>query len=64
MIECCIICGADVEKLSKALCMKIIDKNTKRFYCLNCLSEYLDTSKEDLIDLAEEFKNEGCTLFQ
>ncbi len=44
--------------------MKIIDRKTKRFYCLSCLSEYLDTSTEDLLELAEEFKNEGCTLFQ
>ena len=63
MVECC-VCGANVEKVSKALCMKIIDRKTKRFYCLICLSEYLNTSMEDLIDLAEEFKNEGCTLFQ
>lgn len=63
MIKCC-VCGANVEKVSKALCMKIIDRKTKRFYCLICLSEYLNTSMEDLIDLAEEFKNEGCTLFQ
>ena len=60
----CSICEADVEKVSKALCMKIIDRKTKKFYCLSCLSEYLDTSAEDLLELAEEFKNEGCTLFQ
>lgn len=63
MVECC-LCGSEVEKVSKALCMKIIDRRTKRFYCLNCLSGYLDTPVEDLLDLAEEFKNEGCTLFQ
>ena len=63
MAKCC-NCGAKVEKISKALCMKLIDRNTARFYCLKCLSDYLDTSEEDLLDLAEEFKNEGCTLFQ
>lgn len=63
MIECC-VCGARVEGVSKSLCMKIIDRNTKRFYCLNCLSDHLETSTEDLLYLAEEFKNEGCTLFQ
>lgn len=63
MVECC-VCGAEVEKVSKALCKKIIDRNTKRFYCLNCLSDFLNTSTEDLMDLAEEFKSEGCTLFQ
>ncbi len=63
MVECC-VCGAEVEKVSKALCKKIIDRKTKRFYCLNCLSDFLDTSTEDLMDLAEEFKSEGCTLFQ
>ena len=53
-----------MEKVANALCRKIISRETKSFYCLVCLSEYLDTSTEDLLDLAEEFKSQGCTLFE
>ncbi len=59
----CDICGAKVNKVSRALCQKLIDRDTKRFFCLACLAEYLDVSEDDLLALAEEFKNGGCELF-
>ena len=43
---------------------KLIDMNSKEFFCMNCLADYLDCSLEDLLDKIEEFKDEGCTLFK
>ena len=60
----CQICGEEVEKVSKALCKKLFDKNIKKFYCLQCLANYFDVTVEDLSEKAEEFKAEGCPLFQ
>ena len=31
--------------------------------CLSCLSNYLEVDEEELLEKAEEFKAEGCTLF-
>ena len=59
----CIVCGGEVEKVSKALCRKLIDRETKQIMCLSCLSNYLETDEEELLQKAEEFKEEGCTLF-
>ena len=42
---------------------KIINKKTSVFYCLHCLADYLEVSEEELLDKIEEFKEEGCTLF-
>ena len=61
----CYVCGK--ENLSKdeiGITKKLIDKNTKCFYCLSCLAEYLEVTEEELLDKIEEFKNEGCVLFQ
>ena len=63
-ISRCIVCGENVEKVSKALCQKLFDRNTKKFLCLNCLANELEVEQEELLEKAEDFKREGCTLFK
>lgn len=61
----CYVCGK--ENLSKdeiGITKKLIGKKTKTYYCLSCLAEYLEVTEEELLDKIEEFKDEGCTLFQ
>lgn len=61
----CYVCGK--ENLSKdeiGITKKLLGKNTKVFYCLSCLAEYLEVSEEELQDKINEFKDEGCILFQ
>lgn len=43
---------------------KLLGTDVKVFFCMNCLSNYLDCTVEELLDKIEEFKNEGCTLFK
>jgi len=60
----CYICGK--EALSKneiGLTKKLLDKDSKRFYCLDCLADYLEVDFEFLIAKIEEFKEQGCKLF-
>ncbi len=60
----CYVCGKDISKNEVGLTKKLINKNAKDFYCLSCLAEYLEVTEEELKDKIEEFKDEGCTLFQ
>lgn len=60
----CYVCGK--QNLSKdeiGLTKKLLDKNTKCFYCLDCLAEYLEVDTGSLLEKIEEFKMQGCTLF-
>ena len=60
----CAICGK--ESLSKnevGLTKKLLDKDAKRFFCLDCLAGYLETDTEFLLAKIEEFKEQGCQLF-
>jgi len=60
----CFVCGK--ENLSKnevGLNKKLLDKNIKQFYCLDCLAEYLEVDVDFLLEKIEEFKEQGCTLF-
>lgn len=61
----CYVCGK--ENLTKdeiGITKKLIDKNTKKLYCITCLAEYLEVTEEELIDKIDEFKDEGCILFK
>ena len=59
----CIECNKALTKDEVALNKKIIDKNTKEFLCLDCMSESFGCEVEDLQIKIDEFKEQGCTLF-
>ena len=61
-ITCC-ECGKTLVKDEIALCKKLLGMDDEDFYCLGCLSEYLECTKEDLEIKIQEFKEQGCTLF-
>ena len=42
---------------------KLLGTDTKDFFCLDCLADYLECTTEDILEKIEEFKDEGCTLF-
>lgn len=61
----CIACGKkNLDKNSVGINMKLLGENIDFFYCIDCLAEYLDVTVEDIIDKIEEFKEEGCKLFE
>lgn len=60
----CKVCRSNVEKDAIGLYKKIIDKNSKKYLCLNCLANHLDTSVDELEIKIQEFKDEGCKLFE
>lgn len=60
----CAICGKKpLKKDEIALYKKLIDAQAKKFYCLECLADWLEVSEDDLKAKIEQFKEEGCTLF-
>lgn len=61
----CISCGRkDLDKNTIGLNKKLLGKDISNYYCMNCLAGYLDCTVDDLKDKIEEFKDEGCTLFE
>ena len=61
----CVSCGkTDLDKDTIGINKILLGKNIKNFYCMDCLASYLDTSVEELLEKIEEFKEEGCKLFE
>ena len=60
----CAQCGKALTRDEEGLSRKLINRGTKVFYCLDCLAEYLEVTPQDILDKIEEFKAEGCKLFE
>ena len=61
----CVICGRNhLEKNTIGINKKLLGEKIENFYCMDCLAEYLECSVDELLDKIEEFKAEGCKLFE
>lgn len=63
-IQSCMACEkTPLSKNEIGINKKLVDSEATRFYCLSCLADYLGVSEQDILDKIEEFKEEGCKLF-
>lgn len=61
----CVSCGKDaLSKNEIGINKKLLGEKIGNFYCLDCLAEYLGVEPQDILDKIEEFKEEGCKLFE
>lgn len=59
----CHICSSKLGKDEVALNKKLLGRNVKYYFCIRCLADYLSCTEDDLLIKIEEFKEQGCTLF-
>ena len=61
----CASCGKPaLTKDEIGINIKLLGEDVKSFFCLDCLADYLEVEPQDILDKIEEFRDEGCTLFQ
>ncbi len=61
----CYVCGKkNLGTNEIGLNKKILGRGIKQFYCLVCLAEYLEVTTEELLAKVEDFKSQGCVLFE
>ena len=61
----CLACGkSGLDKDTIGINKKMLGKEIKTFYCMECLADYLGCTVEDLLEKIEEFKDDGCMLFK
>ena len=60
----CISCRKpNLDKNTVGINKKMLGSDIKNFYCMDCLADYLGCTVEELLEKIEEFKEEGCKLF-
>jgi hypothetical protein len=60
----CYLCEGTLSKNEIGLNKKMHGRNVVRFYCIKCLADYLEVSVDDLLDKIDDFKSQGCVLFE
>ncbi len=61
----CIMCKKNnLDKNTIGINKKLLGEKIVNYYCINCLADFLDVTVEDLLEKIEQFKSEGCKLFQ
>lgn len=61
----CLACKkSPLDKDTIGINKKLLGKDIKTFYCIDCLANYLDCTVSDLLEKIELFKDEGCDLFK
>ena len=60
----CVACSKKpLSKNEIGINIKLLGEGIKTYYCIDCLAEYLGVSVDDIYDKIEEFKEDGCKLF-
>lgn len=61
----CIVCGKrPLTKNEIGITKKLLGIKSKNFYCIDCLANFLEVEPQDILDKIEDFKNDGCKLFE
>lgn len=61
----CVACNKpELDKNTIGINKKLLGMDVKTFYCIDCLADYLGCTVDDIFEKIEEFKSEGCKLFE
>ncbi len=61
----CVACGKNpLTKNEVGITKKLLGAKSRNFYCIDCLAAFLEVEPQDIRDKIEEFKNDGCKLFE
>lgn len=60
----CVSCGkSNISKNEIGISIKLLGEKIENYYCLDCLADYLEVTVDELNEKIDEFKDEGCKLF-
>ena len=62
--DCIIFDKNNLNNNDSGINKSLVGEDMENFYCMDCIAEYLGCTVEELLDRIEEFKEEGCKLFE
>ena len=61
----CFVCGKEIlTKNEVSLNQKLLGRKVVKFFCYDCLAEHFEITTEELLAKIEDFKSQGCALFE
>ena len=62
----CQYCHAELSRDEVGLSKKLFEPETRKgkYSCVSCIAAMLEVTQDDLIAKIEEFKRQGCKLFE
>ena len=61
----CIKCGAALGGDDISIYRKLVTRNADEFYCIDCLAQYYNTTREVIEERIAYYRKSGeCTLFR
>ena len=60
----CMKCGGPLESDAIPIYKKLVNRGAEEFLCIDCLAEYIGTSRKQIEDLIDYYTESGtCALF-
>jgi len=63
-MEKCLTCGRALTRDEIGLSKKLINRGATEYKCIACLSAYYQVSEQRLHELIEQYRAQGCVLFE
>lgn len=60
----CTVCGSALTDDETGLYKKLINRGANEFQCIRCLASHFSVGTDSLYKKIEQFKKDGCTLFE
>jgi len=60
----CITCGRELTLDEMGLSKKLINRGAAEHKCIACLSAYYQVGEQRLRELIEQYRAQGCKLFE
>ena len=62
-MSACVACGRELTANEIGLFRKLVNRGAERFECIDCLALRFGVSADVLREKIEQFRRDGCTLF-
>lgn len=63
--KACFVCGKEnLAKNEVGLNKKLLGRQVVKFFCYDCIAEYFEITTDELLAKIEDFKSQGCALFE
>lgn len=62
--DICVSCGCRLTRDDIGFHKKMVNRGAEEYMCTGCLCDYFGITRERAVEMINNFKKSGCTLFE